>query len=443
VGRKDRDAIWKPGYAGEVVYHRATTSVTRSRRRRRLVIGFGLSAAVAMSVLIVPRLIAGRDAATSTELDRIPTHIRERWRATLDGPVAAVAGTDDVVVAWAGTELVAFDARSGSERWRVPAPSGVGEIEVIRGVVVFHDVSGRAQLLAGFDLHDGHRLWSRMLPQGPQARLAADGVVLTGFTGGGLVNSLQLVDPRTGIRLAALEGDEITLSSTTVRRRVGDVVEWYDRGTFDVRDRVDLSTLALDRFHTAAVATDAGLVVAAFDRAWLLDGHGTVLSAVSFSQQLDAPWGVDELDGSGHRLVLQGVNATTLLTVDDGTLHEEWTRPVAPVDWMIDYSRTMFAIRQRNDDETGLRVVGAATGRAIFSGQHPGLHGPALGSNGFVAGTDPTEDGSWSVVGYDFSGHELWRLPVPSSGWPILLPGALLTVSQAGDAPAATLTLRS
>jgi hypothetical protein len=441
VARKDRDAIWKPGYAGEVVYHRATTPVTRPPRRRRLVIG--ILAAVAMSVFVVTRLTADRDTATSAVLDRIPTHIRARWTATLEGPVAAVTGTDDVVVAWAGTELIAFDAGSGTERWRVSAPSDVGEIEVIHGVVVFHDLSGRAQSLAGFDLHDGRRLWSRMLRQGPQARLAADGLVITGLTAGGIVNSLQLVDPRTGNRLAAFEGDDITMSSTTIRRRVGDVVEWYDRTTFDLRDRIDLSTLALDRFHTAGVATDAGLVIATFDRAWLLNDDGTILSAVSLSQQLDAPWDLDELDGSGHHIVLQGVNATTLLTVDDGTLHEEWTRPVAPVDWMIDYSRTVFAMGQRSDDETALRVVAPTTARSIFSGRVPRLHGSALGGNGFVAGTEPTQDGSWSVVGYDFDGAELWRLPVATSGWPILLPGALLTVDQDDGAPAATLTLRS
>jgi hypothetical protein len=395
-----------------------------------------------MSVFIVPHLTGDRDDVTSVALDRIPIHIRERWMATLEGPVTALTGTDEVVVAWAGTELVAFDAHSGIERWRVPAPSDDGEIEVIHGVVVFHDLTRRAQSLSGFDLHEGHRLWSRTLRHGPQASLDGDGLVITGVAAGGMVNSLQLIDPRTGNRLAAFGGDDITMSSTTIRLRVGDVVEWYDRTTFDLRYRIDLSTLGLDRFRTAGVATDVGLVIAAFDRAWLVDGTGTILSTLSFSQQLDAPWGLDELDGSGHHLVVQGVNATTLLTVDDGTLREEWTRPVAPVDWMIDYSRTMSAI-QRNEDETPVQVVAPTTGRAIFSGRQSRFHGPALGSNGFVAGTEPTEDGSWSVVGYDFDGHELWRLPVPSSGWPILLPGALLTVDQDAQAPTTILTLRS
>jgi hypothetical protein len=435
--------MWKPGFAGEVVYRGVTTPVTRPPRRRRLVAGVGLLAVAAISLFLVPRFTAGRDAVTTAVVDRIPTHIRARWTATLDGPVAAVTGTDDIVVAWAGTELVAFDAGSGTERWRVSAPSGLGEIEVIHDVVVFHDLSGRAQLLAGFDLRDGRRVWSRMLRQGPQARLAADGVVIAGFTAGGIVNSLEFVDPRTGHRLAAFEGDDITMSSTTIRRRVGDVEEWYDRSTFDLRDKVDLRALALDRFRTAGVATDVGLVIATFDRAWLLDGRGTILSTVSFTHAVDAPWGLDELDGSGHHLVLQGVNTTTLLTVDGGILHEEWTRPVAPVDWMIDYSHTMSAIRQRNDDESAEPVVAPATGRAIFSGRQPQLHGAALGSNGFVAGTEPTENGSWSVVGYDYDGHELWRRPVPTGGWPILLPGALLTINQDSQGPRSTLTLFS
>jgi hypothetical protein len=399
-------------------------------------------AATALGVVAVSRLAGDDDAGGSPALDRIPTQVRERWKATLDRPVAAVTGAGDVVVAQAGTELVSFDAHTGAQRWRVPVPSAAGELEMLDGVVVFHDASNDVQSLTGFDPRDGRRLWSETLRPGPEVTLAGDVLVVPGFSAGGMVKSVEFLDPRTGSRLAAFEGEDISLSSTAIRRRENDVVEWYDRDTFDLRARIDLATVGLDGVRTAGAPTDAGLVIATFDRVWLVDDHGAVLSSSALSEKLTAPWSLDELDGSGRYLVLQGVNATTLLTIRDGRLEELWTRPVAPIEWMIDYSRTVLAMRDGNNQWGPSQEVDAATGRAIFSGRRPGLHGATLGRNGFVAGADQGDDGSWSVVGYDFAGTELWRLPVPKRGWPTLLPGALVTIDDT-DSRVATLTLLS
>jgi hypothetical protein len=107
---------------------------------------------------------------------------------------------------------------------------------------------------------------------------------------------------------------------------------------------------------------------------------------------------------------------------------------------MMDHFRTVVTVR---DLEGAEQVVDASTGRAIFSGRQPGLDGLTLARNGFVAGTESGEDGSWTIVGYDFNGTELWRLPVPERGWPALLPGALLTVDHDTAGRATTLTLLS
>jgi hypothetical protein len=445
VASEDPDAIWKPGYTGEIVHRPTTTRADRPSRRRRLgVAAVGVVVVAAIAILAVPRLTGDSDDTEASALGRIPTHIRERWTARFDQPVGAVTGTADVIVAQAGTELVALDAGSGAELWRVPAPGDARELEVMDGVVVSHDVASHPQTLAGFDLHDGHRLWSKELGQDLQMTLAGDHVVIPGFSAAGMVSSVEFLDPRTAKRLAAFEGQEIAMSSTAIRRRVGHVVEWYDRDSFELRARIDLARLGLDGVRTDGAPTDAGLVIAAYDRAWLLDGDDEVVSSLSLSHKLVAPWSLDELDGSGRYLVLQGVNTTTLLSVRHGELVELWTRPVAPIDWMMDYSRTILTVQQRSVEGSALvRVVDAPTGRAIFSGRQPGLHGPALGRNGFVAGTEPTDDGSWSVVGYDFTGTELWRLPVPSRGWPTLVPGALLTIGGDTDTRATTLTLLS
>jgi hypothetical protein len=440
VNSRDPDAIWKPGYRGEVVYP-VPTKV--SPPRRPWLVGLGVAAAMAGIGFTVSRLVEDREAANSSALDRIPTQVRARWTVTLDRPVVAVTGTADVIVVQAGADLVSLDAGSGTERWRVPAPGDVGELEVIDGVVVFHDASSDGSSLAGFDLRDGRRLWSTTLRQEPDVTLADDQLVIPGFASGGMVTSLEFLDPRTGSRLAAFEGEEVSMSSTAIRRRVDDLVEWYDRDTFDLRASVDLAPLGLDRFRTMGAPTDAGLVIATFDRAWLLDPHGAVVSSLSFPTKLTAPWSLDELDGSGRYLALQGVNATTLLTVRDGRLRELWTKPVAPIEWMLDYSRTILTAEQWNDGGPVAQVVDAATGRTIFSGRSPRLGPLALSRNGFVAGTAPQDDGSWSAVGYDFDGRELWRLPVPGRGWPTLLPGALLTVDHDAEVHATTLTLLS
>jgi outer membrane protein assembly factor BamB len=439
---QDPDAIWKPGYTGEIVY--PAPPPESPPRRRPWLVGIGVVAAAAAVVgVTVSRLAHDRDAGGSSTPDRIPTQLRERWTTTLDRPVVTVTGTEDVIVALAGGELVTLDPASGSERWRVPAPAEVGELEVIDGVVVFHDVSPDGSALAAFDVDDGRRVWSKTLRRGPDVTLADDELVVPGFGAGGMVSSLEFLDPRTGDRRAAFEGEEISMSSTAIRRRVDDRVEWYDRDTFDLRASVDLAALGLDRFRTEGAPMDAGLVIATFDRAWLLDSDGAVVSSLSFSTNLRAPWSLDELDGSGRYVALQGVNATTMLTVRDGELHELWTRPVAPVEWMTDYSRTIFTTEGWNDGGPLMQVVDAATGRAIFSVRPPRLNGRSLRSNGFVAGTEARDDGTWTAVGYDFDGRELWRLPVPDRGWPTLLPGALLTVGYDAEVRTTRLTLLS
>ena len=141
-----------------------------------------------------------------------------------------------------------------------------------------------------------------------------------------------------------------------------DVVEWYDRDTFDLQARVDLASLALDPFPTAGAPTDAGLVIAAFDRAWLLDRDGAVASSVSLSRKLVAPWRLDELDGSGRHLVLQGVDTTTLLTVRDGRLEELWTRRVVPIGSLVDYEQTILTV-QGWGERNSVRYLLASTFR--------------------------------------------------------------------------------
>ena len=444
MAARDPDAIWKPGYSGPVVY--AQPAQARPRRRRRLaVIIAGMVAAIAVG-LLVSRIVVGGDAGESSKGERIPTQVREQWTTKLGGPVFSVTGTTDSIVAMTGADpaLVALDAGTGAERWRVPASAqNLTSMDVIDDVVVVQYFSAEGGSLAGFDVQDGRRLWSVQLRRAREALVADERVV--GSLSPMAESGIDLYDPATGARLGSIEGDEVSISSASVRRRAGDVVELFDRNTFAPKGRIDLAGLGLDRFAVSAASTDAGLVVATFDRAILIDDDGTVVSSLALSRRLDAPWVLDELDGSGRFLVLRGRSRTTLLTVREGALGELWTRPAQVVGWFVDESHQVLALQPVIGQPLPppMEVVEATSGRTIWSGQESTLRVAwtwgVLGRNGFIAAV---EDEPSTLGGYRLDGTLLWRLPVADRAWITFVPGALISVDVTTPA-SPTLTLFS
>jgi outer membrane protein assembly factor BamB len=450
VAARDPDAIWKPGYTGEVVWE------PRRPPRRRWV---NLTAVVGMAVVaggVVAWSITRDGERAESAGDRIPAHADERWTVTLDASsVGTVSGTGDTIVAAVGPEprLVALDADSGAERWRVPAPEdSLISLDVVDDVVVADYLdAGGDQSLAGFDLDDGHRLWTARVARG-RGSVITDALFVPRHDPAQVTAVVDLVDVTSGTHLASLAADEISMSSTSVILRHGDHVEWYDPATFERRGRVDLAALDLERFKAAIAPTDAGPVVATAQRAVLLDASGTVASSVGLSTERDGPPTLNELDGSGRFVVLQGATETTMLTVRAGRLEALWTRSARVVDWLIDDSHQLLAILPWGDqpgaydlDAPWMEVVDATTGRPIWAGRLTrSVEGSfsVLGGNGFVA-AGVTEFGPPSVAGYAFDGTELWRHPVLASGRPLtLLSGALVAVGATASGEA-TLTLLS
>jgi outer membrane protein assembly factor BamB len=387
--------------------------------------------------------------------DRIPIHADERWSVILDASsVAAVTSTGNTIVAATGPAptLLALDSRTGAERWRVPGrDDSLMALEVVDGVVVAdYLAAGGDQSLVGFDLGDGHRLWTATVGRG-RGSVVTDELVVSRFDRGEVRASVDLLDATTGTRITSIEADEISMSSTSIYRRQGDVIEWYDPDTFARRGQIDLAALGLERLEAAVAPTDVGLVVATSHGAVLVDASGSVLSSVPLSTERDGPPTLDELDGSGRFVVLQDATDTTMLTIVDGRLEALWTRSARAVDWLIDDSHQLLALLPWGDQPGAydlgapwMEVVDAATGRPIWSGRLTrSVNGAfsVLGRNGFVAAGPPPQGATSWVAGYAFDGTELWRRAVTAGGAPLtLIPGALVAVGSTASG-AATLTL--
>jgi outer membrane protein assembly factor BamB len=451
VADRDPDAIWKPGYTGAVVWH------PQRRPRRTWVLLVAVVAAAVIATGLTAWRITRDGEGDESAGDRIPTHADERWTVTLDASsVATVTGSGDTIVAAVGPEprLVALDADSGVERWRVPAPDeSLISLEVGDDVVVADYLdAGGDQSLAGFDLGDGRRLWTARVAQG-RGSIVTDALIVPRFVRAQVTAVVDLLDVSSGNHLASIAADEISMSSTSIVRRQGDHVEWYDPDTLERRGRVDLDATDLQRFESSFAPTDAGLVAATSQRAVLVDASGTVVSSVRLSTGRDGPPTLDELDGSGRFVVVEGATETTMLTIRDGRLEALWTRSARAVDWLIDDSHQLLAILPWGDQPGAydlgapwMEVVDATTGRPTWAGRLTrSVEGSfsVLGGNGFVAAGASTAFGPPTVAGYAFDGTELWRHPVVAGGRPLtLLSGALVAVGATASG-AATLTLLS
>ena len=123
----------------------------------------------------------------------------QTWRVELGDPVSSSPGAGDglVVVGGINGTVVALDAASGTQRWTAAASSEVlAPPAVGAGVVVVRAIDGR---IFGFDAADGTRRWvfDRGVPllslRGNGPPLIADGVVFAGYDNGKIV-ALTLSD---------------------------------------------------------------------------------------------------------------------------------------------------------------------------------------------------------------------------------------------------------
>jgi len=119
----DPDALWKPGFAGEVVYPTRdpvpAPRLSRSPRHHRVLVGATIvvAALVAVTAIAITRL--GGDPAQAAA-PRLPLHVTERWSVTMPGQVWDITASDDVVLAAAhgsDARITALRADTGAELW--------------------------------------------------------------------------------------------------------------------------------------------------------------------------------------------------------------------------------------------------------------------------------------------------------------------------------------
>jgi hypothetical protein len=422
-----------------------------TRRRRGLIVGVGLVAAVvATSVFrvlgdssdpegvldiaasdssgpsgggvepLVEEPFAGADSA------RLPADARERWSIELAGLVATdrtrlfVDGGRSVLalldrVDPTGTdtgEVVAIDAATGRERWRVSFERGTGSLRilgVLDDVAMIERLHPDDRAIVGFDIDTGAELWAQPVAE-PGLNRVLDGTALVTRIGVSDGSGLVFIDPVSGDELGRVSGE---LFSTDLLGR------WYVRNgdsivELDLRDGWSPPT-ALGRL------TDPDTDVAAVVDAQLLEADGNTLTVSDATG--GAPSKSYVLDELGPVASIRGlfpmVGPTFVLTTESETYGAVLVDDGVELRWQVD-GRVVntiatdrgLAVLTASAGGTDLRVVDASRGAAIAAvSSEPGaLDTLRLVANGVVVerpaaigvervGLDLDGDPRWSLIG--------------------------------------------
>jgi outer membrane protein assembly factor BamB len=208
-----RDARWRDGRRPLVVARRASGGDGRpsampwralARRRRRVLVGIAVVLGLALLVGSAGGSAgeSGRHGSATTAHAAARRRVAPRWAVSLADQPQAVAVTGRVVVALGTSTLYAFDDR-GRELWRVAVGAPNRWLTARGHTAVVSTAAG----WRGFDLADGHALWTlhTAAPPGPVALGGDPGapIAVLGTTDGGLAG----VDARTGRQRWAIRLD--------------------------------------------------------------------------------------------------------------------------------------------------------------------------------------------------------------------------------------------
>jgi len=184
----DPDALWKPGFAGEVVYPTRdpvpAPRLSRSLRHHRVLVGATIvvAALVAVTAIAITRL--GGDPAQAAA-PRLPLHGTERWSVTMPGQVWHITASDDVVLAAAhgsDARITALRADTGAELWsRSGDRARLAAVGIMGDTALFLTSPSRGDDdLVGVDLHSGVERWRQPMPtKGSMVQVAGHHVLVT------------------------------------------------------------------------------------------------------------------------------------------------------------------------------------------------------------------------------------------------------------------------
>jgi hypothetical protein len=485
----DPDAIWKPGFTGEVVYERRTVperwrappglpaaeaaapradpaddlevhdpaadpSAPPSHRAGATpwrAVGVTAAVVVAAALAVAVTRSGGRREDDSSAIDRIPTTAAAQWSTSIGGDVTAVTGTDDVVVAVAdATTLTAVDRRTGSVRWsRTLAPLQVQDVTVVDGVVVAATTHAGVRFgdrLIGVDAGSGDERWRLPLADNVGAWMDGHEVIVPHVRRHHpVLRGLDLIDPHTGATVRSITGDDIGFTGDDVQVRDGDTFRVYDLATFEPTAVVVLPALRGE--PARIVTTAAGTLAVTSSQAALFDERGALVSSVplgpSTADYVPFSW---DLHGI---VVVQIDDVVKAVTVRDGRVEVAWSRRGNLLDRTGDGERARVAVMPPDgplDPMTGAlaAVWEASTGATIWTGKVPTRPDgfDVLTGNGFVAEQATGDSFRRAIAGIGLDGTVLWRHRVRRGSDTALVDGAVIELGPTpGRRNESTLTL--
>jgi len=370
--------------------------------------------------------------APNCAAERLPSSITPLWEAAVAGlsrgADPATVGDDAVVViaelddpdasTGRAAVVVALDATSGEERWRMPLQPATGSHEIIGivdGAVVVRSIAGpdvAYRRLFAFDEATGEGLWDRGFRGEWSAAVNSEaGVVVVGVRRSSasdrVGSEVELVDPRTGRRRHVAAGEFITVDAAGLAvTRIGDDVLASSR---DERTPIGVVSpsdsayaLAGDELVVASEESPARAVVERGDAQRTIPFEGT--------NRIDPPSFVLHLDTLGDSSVLAGGDrAVHGASVEEDAVQIRWRAMGAMLaSTPTDRGRAVLLALRGGAEQ---RVVDGSTGQTIADLE---LSQGALSSLGFFANgvvVQKTVDGEPVRLALDLDGRELWSVP--------------------------------
>lgn len=383
--------------------------------------GLDISAPAESGVAGKP-LVAGSFAGADPA--RLPTDVEQRWSIELEELVAtdrtrlfvdgsrtilALLDRSSATAEGAGV-VVAVDAVTGVERWRLSFERGTPSLRilgVLDGVAMIERLHPDDRSIVGIDVDTGEELWARPVTE-PGLNRVLDGTNVVTRIGVSDDAGLVFIDPGSGDEVGRVAGE---LFSTD---RLG---RWY------VRDGASIAELDLRRGWSPPTPlgrlVDPDVAVAAIVDGRLLEAAGTTLTvsdttggARTVANTLGELGPVASIRGvfpmAGPAFVLTTEATTYGAVLDDDGVQLRWEINGRVVN-TIPTDRGL-ALLTASAGGTDLRVVDASTGAMItpLSLEPGSLDTLRLVANGVVV-ERPAVIG-FERVGLDLDGERLWSL---------------------------------
>ena len=157
---RDRDALWRPGFTGEVSASRPAAG-RRRRWPRRTALGALVVAIAAVGTVLVRRTLVERadDPAALSDLPRLPQQVAREWGVDVPAVrISHVTGSRRLVVFAVDSQaIVALDGASGARRWQASVDGRVSAVRLIGDRTLVQSSPSRRSGRAGHGLRSGRR----------------------------------------------------------------------------------------------------------------------------------------------------------------------------------------------------------------------------------------------------------------------------------------------